>query len=106
MELESGDLALKTVETFDRDRVLSEVLNNLNPSEGNQWVLSDFSIDGALNAGIFALCKQIGLRSSQSDFLQTAVTVISYSALAEFAQNIVGIGSGIAKIDFNGEQKK
>ena len=99
-------LVISVGDKSDAAEVVSEVLNSLNPSEGggSDWVLSDFSVDGALNAAFFGACKTLGFHSSENDFVQTGIIVISYSALAEFAQHVVGVGSGLGKLDFNGKQ--
>ena len=92
------------VEGIDAAGVVTEILNSVNPSEGgSDWVLSNLPVDGAFDSAVVSLCKTIGLRSCDNDFVQTSIIVISYSALSEFAQHVVGIGSGLGKLDFNGK---
>ena len=95
---------VKTAETLSAPEVMAEVLESFNPSDGGQdWVISEVSLDGAVNTAIFQLCQRLGLNTSDNSMMQLAIALLSYGALAEIGQHVLGIGSGIAKMDLTGE---
>ena len=94
---------VKTDHVFDADEIECKVISMINPDDGGSYcIFAGFSIDSAFNSAVFFLCKTEGLRASNKDFVQTCVIVISYSALTGFAQHVIGIGSGLGKLHFNG----
>ena len=102
--------AVETADALNTAEVLDSILVNLNPettSGGEEWnfstLITDGSLDEAANAAIFGLCQSFGLANSRNDLVQTVMTVITYATLAEIGQHVIGIGTGFAKVDFNGE---
>ena len=105
-EEETDDnIFVKTADTLGAADILEAVVDGLNPSAGGQdWVLTDLSVDGILGTALFGLCANLGLSSCKSNLAQTTLIVVTYAALTEFAQHALGIGTGFAKIDFNGKK--
>ena len=110
-KIEVASKVLKATEVLNAVEAVSALLEKLNPpGEGCQdWAFSGLAVAGgldeAVNASVFGMCQQFGLSSSENDFLQTVITVLSYSTIVEVAQHCVGITAGIGKIDFHGEPK-
>ena len=99
------EAAEEAFEAAGGPEVIAAALETLNPPEpGRQdWVLSDFCLDGAADTAIFELTKSLGLATGNNDMQQALITTLSYVTMAEFAQHALGIGSGFASLDFQGE---
>ena len=97
--------AKKAFEALGGAELIAAAVETLNPpAPGAQdWVLSDFSPDGVADTLLFEVSKSLGLQTGNSDLEQTLITTVSYVAMAEFAQHALGIGSGFAKMDFQGK---
>ena len=106
---QAASYAVETADALNSAEVLDKVLETLNPttSGGEEWnfssLITDGGLDEAANAAIFGLCQSFGLASSRNNLVQTVMTVITYATLAEIGQHVIGIGTGFAKVDFNGE---
>merc|ERR1719312_2173011 len=100
----ASEVAKKTFAGMEGAEVLAAAVETLNPpaSGGQDWVLSDFSPDAVVETALFGLAKNLGLATGNSDIQQTLITTLSYVALAEFAQQVLGLGSGFASMDFQG----
>ena len=102
----ASEVAKKTFEGIEGAQVIAAAVETLNPpaSGGQDWVLSDFSPDAVVETALFGLAKNLGLATGNSDIQQTLITTLSYVALAEFAQQVLGLGSGFASMDFQGNK--
>ena len=94
--------ALEVAEFVGAAEVLGAMLETLNPTEGNDWSISEVSFDGVLNTAILQLSQSLGLGGSSNNLVQTTIAMISYATLMEEFQNVLGIGSGFTKFDFSG----
>ena len=99
-------VAKNTFEALGGAELIAAAVETLNPpSPGAQdWVMKDFTPDGVADTLLFEVSKSLGLQTGNSDFEQTLITTVSYVAMAEFAQHALGIGSGFAKMDFQGKK--
>ena len=100
---------IKTAEVLNAAETVAALLEKLNPpGEGQDWSLSSLTsaggMDDILSASVFGVCQHFGFSTSDNDLVQTAVAVLSYAAVMEFAQHCVGVTAGFAKVDFNGER--
>ena len=99
-------MAAKTVETLDAHEVITKVLESLNPSDGGRlWAFSEIPLDGAVDSAICKVSETLGLNLSENDTIQVVIAAVSYATLAEVGQHVLGIGSGIAKMDLTGKSE-
>ena len=101
----ASEVAEKIFEAVEGPEVITAAVETLNPptSGGQDWVISDLFLEGVTNTAIFGLAKSLGLETGNSDIQQTLITTLSYVAIAEFTQHVLGLGAGFTSMDFHGE---
>ena len=94
-------------EIINLPEVMSAIFANVKSEQSTDFisVLSSGDMSSPLNTAILGICQHVGLRSSESEVIQNGMIVVTYMAVAEISQHLLGIGTGLAKIDFNGKHR-